>query len=378
MTRRPAVACLLLGLLLSAGCSKTIVPTKKIDYKTARQTAPLEIPPELPAPNASDRFALPNAPARGAATYSEYQQDKPRAQTSNILQPVEGARVERSGTQRWLVVDAPAESVWPVLREFWQEQGFILALEDQGLGIMETDWAENRAKIPQSIIRDLVGKVLDQAYSSPEMDRFKTRIERGPDGTGTEIFITHRGAYEMYVADANIRQSGRTVWQPREPDPDLEAEMLTRLMVRLGTPQETAQASVNGAKVEPRATLTQAADGGNVLMLKDDFDRAWRRVGLSLDRLGFSVQDRDRAAGMYFVRYLEPPTPTKEEPGLLSRLAFWKKDEQQPNKPADYRVALAQSGAGAGTQVTVLSADGKANRSDAANRMLAILQEDLR
>ena len=376
MTRRPAVAWLLLGMLLVAGCSRTIVPTKKVDYKTARETAPLEIPPELPAPSASDRFSLPDAPVRGAATYSEYQQDRPRVQSADVLQPVDGARIERAGTQRWLVVDQPAEAVWPVLREFWQEQGFLLALEDQGLGIMETDWAENRAKIPQSFLRNIIGKVIDQAYSSPEMDRFKTRIERRRDGNGTEVFITHRGAYEMYVADANVRQSGRTVWQPRAPDPDLEAEMLTRLMVRLGTPAETAQANVKATKIEPRATLDKSADGGTVLMLKDDFDRAWRRVGLSLDRLGFSVQDRDRAAGVFFVRYLEPPSPNKEEPGLLSRLAFWKKDEQQPNKPADYRVAVVQ--AGGGSQVTVLGADGKANESDAANRMLAILQEDLR
>jgi len=376
MTRKSAVAWLMLGLLFTAGCSKTIVPTKKIDYKTATQTAPLEIPPELPAPNASDRFALPNSPSRGAATYSEYQQDRPRAAAASILQPVDGARISRAGTQRWLVVDAPAESVWPVLREFWQEQGFLLALEDQGLGIMETDWAENRAKIPQSFIRDIIGKVVDQVYSSPEMDRFKTRIERGADGKGTEVYITHRGAYEMYVADANMRQTGKTMWQPRAPDPELEAEMLTRLMIRLGTPQETAQASVKQAKIEPRATLAKGADGAPVLALKDDFDRAWRRVGLSLDRLGFSVQDRDRAAGTYFVRYLEPPTVSKEEPGLLSRLAFWKKDEQTPNKPADYRVAVAQ--AGTGSQVTVLGADGAVNRSEAANRMLAILQEDLR
>lgn len=376
MTRRLAVAWLMLGLILAAGCSRTIVPTKKIDYKTAKETAPLEIPPELPAPNASDRFALPNAPSRSAATYSEYAQERPRVPGQSILQPVEGAKVARAGTQRWLVVDAPAESVWPVLREFWQEQGFILALEDQGLGIMETDWAENRAKIPQSFLRDIIGKVIDQAYSSPEMDRFKTRIERSGDGSGTEVYITHRGAYEMYVADANMRQTGRTVWQPRESDPDLEAEMLTRLMVRLGTPQATAEASIKDTRIEPRAVLSKSDDGVPVLVLKDDFDRAWRRVGLSLDRLGFSVQDRDRAAGLYFVRYLDPPAVSAEEPGLLSRLAFWRRDQDQPAKAADYRVSVAQTGSG--SQVSVLGADGTANQSDAANRMLAILQEDLR
>jgi len=241
---------------------------------------------------------------------------------------------------------------------------------------METDWAENRAKIPQSLVRNVLGKVLDQAYSTPELDRFKVRVERGAKEGSTEVYLTHRGAYEMYVADANMRQTGRTVWQPRQSDPNLEAEMLTRLMVRLGTPETVAAAEVKQAKVEARATLVKGADGVPVLALKDDFDRAWRRVGLSLDRLGFSVQDVDRAAGLYYVRYLSPPAPSKDESGFLDRLAFWKKDSNAGGKPEDYRVALA--GADAGTQVTVLSADGKADKSEAAARMLTVLQEDLR
>src|SRR5581483_9221289 len=295
MTFRLIAACAGLLLALCAGCSKTIVPTKKIDYKSQKQAAPLEIPPDLPSPATSDRYALPDAPARGAATYSEYAQDKPRTQTQGVAPTFEGARIERAGTQRWLVVSASPDAVWPVLREFWQEQGFILAVDDAKLGIMETDWAENRAKIPQGIVRDLLGKVLDQAYSTPELDRFKTRVERSAKDGQTEIYITHRGAYEVYAADANLRNTGRTVWQPRQPDPNLEAEMLSRLMVKLGTPTQVAQSNVKTTKVEPRATLTKSAEAGPALVLKDDFDRAWRRVGLSLDRLGFSVQDRDRS-----------------------------------------------------------------------------------
>lgn len=365
------------ALVLCTGCSKTIVSTKKIDYKSQqKQTAPLEIPPDLPSPSVSDRYALPDSPSRGAATYSEYAQEKPRVQTQTVAQVFDGARVERAGTQRWLVVKAPPEAVWPVLRDFWQEQGFVLAIDDAKLGIMETDWAENRAKIPQGIVRDLVGKVFDQAYSSPELDKFKTRVERGDGKGGTEIYISHRGAYEVFVADANLRNTGKTMWQPRQSDPNLEAEMLTRLAVKFGTPQQEAQSNVKTARPEPRATLDKAAEAGPVLKLKDDFDRAWRRVGLSLDRLGFAVQDRDRSSGLYYIRYLVPPTPTKEEGGLLSKLAFWRKDEPVGNKPADYRVSIKQSGEG--TQVVVLNASGKQDRSEAATRMLTILQEDLR
>ncbi len=368
-----------LGLLLIAGCStKNVVPSSKIDYKSVstQKTTPLEVPPDLPKPAASDRYAIPDA-AGGTATLSEYNQDRPnkvQAQ-SGVVPKFEGAKVMRAGTQRWLQVDAKPDAVWPVLREFWQQQGFVIAQDDPTIGIMETDWAENRAKIPQGFIRDTVGKVFDQAYSSPELDRFKTRVERGPTPDTTEIYITHRGAYEMYVADANLRQTGKTAWQPRESDPNLEAEMLSRLMVRFGTPETVASTTVKAAKVvDPRATLTKGSDGTPVLMLKDDFDRAWRRVGLSLDRRGFSVQDRNREAGLYYVKYLSPPSPKKEDSGVLDKLAFWKKDE--PNKPGDYRVAVVAEGKG--SEVKVLNSEGKPDKSEAATQMLAVLQEDLR
>lgn len=376
------IAVLAFGCVVAvgAGCSKTIVPTAKIDYKSAskEQTAPLEVPPDLSAPAANDRYAVPGA-GRSTATYSEYRQDRPGAAQAGpaVLPSVSGVQVERAGTQRWLVVTASPEQVWPVLREFWQEMGFIIAFEDPQLGVMETDWAENRAKIPPSLIRSLLGKALDQVYSTPELDRFKIRVERGSKPGTTDVYVAHRGAYEVYVADANLRQVGKTMWQPRPPDPGLEAEMLTRLMVKFGTPQTVAAADVKQAKLDPRAVLTKGPDGVPVLVLKDDFDRAWRRVGLSLDRLGFSVQEFDRAEGLYYIRYLNPPAPSKEESGFLDKLAFWKKDEAAAAKAEDYRVSVAAASS-AETKVAVLTSKGKPDGSEAAARMLSVLQEDLR
>jgi len=381
LRRRRFALALGVAVVLGAGCSKTIVPTAKIDYKSAskQQTAPLEVPPDLSAPAASDRYVVPGA-GRSTATYSEYRQDRPAGAqpTQGILPSVAGVTVERAGTQRWLVVNATPEAVWPVLREFWQEMGFIIAVDDPQLGVMETDWAENRAKIPPSLIRSLIGKVLEQAYSTPELDRFKIRVERGTTPGTTDIYVAHRGAYEMFVNDANLRQVGKTMWQPRPPDPNLEAEMLTRLMVKLGTPQTVASADMKQAKLDPRAVLTKGADGVPMLVLKDDFDRAWRRVGLSLDRLGFSVQEFDRAEGLYYIRYLNPPAPSKDESSFLDRIAFWKKDGAVAAKAEDYRVSVAATGNGSGTQVGVLTSNGKPDASEAAARMLAVLQEDLR
>ena len=372
MTHNFARLACALAVSAIAGCGGSAVE-KKVDYKSASQSRPLEVPPDLSTPQTSDRFALPDAPGRSTATYSEYAQERPgQAQSQGILPKVDGARVERGGTQRWLVVDRPAEAVWPLLREFWQEMGFILAIDDPQLGVMETDWAENRAKIPQSAIRNVIGKVFDQAYSAPERDRFRTRVERGAQGKSTEIYVSHRGAYEMYVADANLRQTGRTIWQARPPDPDVEAEMLTRLMVKLGSPPEVAAGEVKAAKLEPRALMAKL-NGQPALVLKDDFERGWRRVGLSLDRLGFAVQDRDRTAGLYYVRYLNP-SDVKEE-GFLSKLAFWDKGEAG-GKAGDYRIAVRE--AEGGTRVSVQAQDGEPERSDVATRILTVLLEDLK
>jgi len=363
--------------LLAVLCACSSVTNKKIDYKSeAKQTRPLEVPPDLTAPNASDRFTVPEA---GAATYSDYTQGQPaRPGAAQPLLPQRGkAHIERSGSQRWLVVEAPPEQVWPMVREFWQEMGFIIVSENAETGIMETDWAENRAKIPQDALRNLLGKVIDQAYSTPERDKFRTRLERGQQAGTTEVYVSHRGMYEMYVNDANFRQTGRTVWQPRPADPELEAEMLKRLQMKFEGEKslETVKAPTKPtAPPEPRAVVSKQAGGTPVLMMKDDFERAWRRVGLSLDRLGFTVQDRDRARGLYYVRYLNPDVDTKK-PGLLSRLAFWESDSAK-GKAAEYRIVVADAKGGA--EVKVLSADGAPEKSDSATRILTVLQEDLK
>jgi len=361
-------------LVLLCACS---IENKKIDYKSeSKQARPLEVPPDLTSPNSSDRFAVPET---NAATYSDYNQGQPaKVGATQVLLPQQGkAHIERAGTQRWLVVDAPPEQVWPVVREFWQEMGFIIVSENAQTGIMETDWAENRAKIPQDALRNLLGKVIDQAYSTPERDKFRSRLERGePPGT-TEVYVSHRGMYEMYVNDANLRQTGRTVWQPRPADPELEAEMLRRMQMKFAgeKPIETVKAQAKpAAPPEPRAVVSKGPGGAPVLIMKDDFDRAWRRVGLSLDRLGFTVQDRDRAGGLYYVRYLNPDAENKK-PGMLSWLAFWESDTSK-GKAAEYRIAVADV---KGTsEVKVLTADGAPEKSDAANRILAVLQEDLK
>ena len=289
-----------------AACSTIGLETKKIDYKTASavKVPTLEIPPDLTSPARDDRFAVPDTGGKGSATFSSYAGERsPEAraqQQSDVLPQVDKAHIERSGNQRWLVVAGTPDKLWGQVKDFWQETGFLIKLELPEAGVMETDWAENRARIAEDGIRKLLGNVIDSLYSTPERDKFRTRFEPGTVPGTTDIFISHRGMYEIYVTE----KSDQTKWQPREVDPELEAEMLRRLMVRFGSDQKRADAEIKASKEKPadRAKLTRGNDGAGTLEVQESFDRAWRRVGLALDRVGFTVEDRDRSKGLYFVR----------------------------------------------------------------------------
>ncbi len=360
---------LVLSLAL-AGCGGTLAERNKIDYKSAGRLPPLEVPPDLAAPQTEDRFSVPES---GSATYSAYSRDRgarPAAGDGSLLPEQEGMRVEGGAGTRWLVVDAPPEALWPAIREFWQENGFLIAREAPDAGLMETDWAENRAKIPQGGLRNLIGKVLDNVYSYPERDKFRTRIERGREPDTSEIYISHRGMYEVLTKEGRYKQD--TMWQARPSDPELEAEMLYRLMARLGAkPEKVEQAAAAPAPV-PRAELNKSGTEVSSLHLRDPFDRAWRRVGLALDRVGFTVEDRDRSRGIYYVRYNDPDAQQTRATGL-ARLAFWRKDDL----PRDSQYQIAVSGADEGSDVTVLNAEGARANPSTTSRILALLQEQL-
>jgi outer membrane protein assembly factor BamC len=348
--------------LTLAACSA--LESDKIDYKSASTSkAPsLDVPPDLTQLSRDTRYAVPGGPVSA----SSFQLGQTTQSVPTAAASLGDVRIERSGTQRWLVIDRPADKLWEPVRDFWQENGFLLAMDQASLGIMETDWAENRAKLPQDFIRNMIGKVLDSIYSTGERDKFRTRLERTATG-GTEIFISHRGMIETY----NSAQKDATVWQPRAADPELEAEFLRRLMVKLGVTQEQSKAliSAGASKNTSRASLV---NGQPVVQIDEGFDRAWRRVGLSLDRTGFTVEDRDRSKGIYFVRYVAP-VADKAEAGFFGKLFSSSKADTALLK---YRISVVSQGEA--TTVAVLNASGTPETSANAQRIVNVIADDLK
>jgi outer membrane protein assembly factor BamC len=356
----------------------TMLSGDKIDYKsTTTKAKPLDVPPDLTQLAQQSRYqvqggvisaagAAATAAAPGAAV-------APAAGTPTVALAAQGnLRIERDGQQRWLVAATTPEQLWPQVKAFWEQRGFTLEVENAAAGLMETNWAENRAKLPQDVVRRALGGVLGNLFDTGERDRFRTRIERTPGGS--EIYISHRGAEEAYLDD---KREG-TRWRLRGSDPQLEAEMLSLLMLALGPRDEAArvqaQAPARAASApEAPARARALAGSGAALELDEPFDRAWRRVGLALDRGGFSVEDRDRNAGLYYVRYVDPKSAGKEEPGFWARLFG---DSSNPQAAIRYRIAV--KGGASKTTVSVLTSAGDADSGDNGRNIAAALINELR
>jgi outer membrane protein assembly factor BamC len=371
----PLAAGILLIALL-AGCSSVgdFFSGDRVDYRSsAKRTDTLEVPPDLTQLSREGRYQPQTTGPVSATAYAAQPTATKAAAAATIApQAVGDMRIERAGSQRWLVTSMTTEELWPQLQAFWQETGFAIAVNAPEAGVMETDWRENRAKLPQDIIRRTLGSVLETLYSTGESDKFRTRVERVSGGT--EIYISHRGMEEVYTTVDGRNTKEDTRWQPRPPDPQLEAEMLSRLMVKLGKKAEAAQAAVESAPAPaPRARLL-AGEAAAALQVDEPFDRAWRRVGLSLDRSGFTVEDRDRAGGLYFVRYADPAQAPKDEPGFFSRL--FGRGSAEPKAPDRYRIALTSDAQH--TRVSVLDAQGAPSNNAVAQRIVALLVEDLK
>ena len=359
----------------------------KVQYESSNSRANLEIPPDLTPIQNDNRFQVPARPgvvsANAEAEKARQAADANAPTASKIVPLTVRAKVMKEGTDRWLRVNAAPEQLWAVVQDFWPSVGLVVREQNPKTGYMETEWAENKAKLPQDIIRRTIGKVIDFAYSTGEQDQYRTRMERNDDGT-TDIYISHRSMVEV-VTGADKES---TVWQPGPTDPTMEAEMLQRLALRIDAefnPNASAEAEAEAQKelaqqfkVEPVATRARIENGDDgkaaAVVLTDNFDQAWRRMGLVLDRMGFEQVDRDRTAGWFLVRYLDPAyeAAQKEKRGFFTNLFSSDAVIDAPN----YRIHL--SGEGAETRVTVQGPDGGEDATGVAPNILGLLAEQLR
>ena len=336
-------------------------PSENTPYQRDVSRPSLEIPPDLSRAGIRDAYPVPGARSPGRAG-------------DTVLAEVPDMRMERDGELRWLVVGAAPSDLWQVLRDFWRAQGFELEVDDPGVGVMETGWAGKQANLPVGRVRAFLERFKRAAYTYEVRDRFRTRIERSGKEGSVAVYVTHRGAHEV------VRGEGYA-WEPRPPDPGLEAEMLGRLMHYLGRSETSGAAPVAAAgesatTAPTRAELVNDAAQGTYIRIGEGFDRAWRLIGLALDRGGFTVVDLDRSGGLFLVRYIDPEAAEPEQRGFFRRLAFWSRAEAEETVPGDveFRIVV-ERGDGPPTRVVVHDAAGGRDTSESASRILGVLAE---
>jgi len=371
--RTLAVTALLTAAFTLISC-KSVTSSDTVDYKSsgAVRGPNLSYPPDLITAQADRRYIVQD----GTATMSEYNAavKKSAQMRSNVMTGIPGMRIAKDGERRWLVVEKPAPELYPQVKDFWQENGFLLVVDSPSTGIMETDWAENRAKIAQDWIRSTIGGALDSIYDTGERDKYKTRLEATKPGE-TEIYITQKGAIEKCVTDSTTTACNSTIWTSRPNDPELEAAFLVRLMERLGMTQEQAKAMVAtplGPKT-PKAKFVEEAGNKGFIELSVGFDRSWRDVGLALDRSNFTVEDRNRSEGVYFVRYVNAKD-VGDTKGFFTNLFSSKDDSKLQAKK--YRVVVKSTGDNS-ANVFVQDAEGKPENTPAGIQLLTLLTDQL-
>jgi len=360
-----------LSLLVLSGCSSVdqiLGKEESIDYKSTVAGDPLSSPPDLPQDSRDAHYR----PPEGVTSYSQYAQGRSAQQATGgadqVLPQAAGIQVMRDGDLRWLVIDRPVDQIFPRIVDFWGEQGFTIQSQDPRAGLIQTDWAENRAKIPESWIRSALGSIIDQVFDSGERDRFRTRIERV--GNKTEVYVSHQHMEETPTADGSAFK-----WVYAKEDPGLNAAMLARMMVFLGSDIDSAREQVANASKDPSAAQVQTLDaaGQAELLLNESFDRAWRRVGVAIDSAGFSVEDRDRSAGEFFIRYLDSDTGEKiEQQNIIGRIF----GSRNTAEAVPLRIKL--TGQGNATRVTVLDQNGQEQTTPTAKRIINVLSSNMR
>ncbi|VAX11153.1 hypothetical protein MNBD_GAMMA26-1352 [hydrothermal vent metagenome] len=353
-----------------------VLPDRKVDYKKEKQAeTDLEVPPDLTKSSIDDARMVPDISPAGTATYSDYVSERKAAgATSGAVMPQIGQlEMRRDGDVRWLVAQAPVKDVWYKVISFWRENDILLLKQDAKVGLMRTDWIENRADNKSSFVPDFMRKAFGGTDTAATRDQYRVRLEAGKASGTTEIYLTHRGMEETSREGA-AGGDGQATWVTRPTDRGLETEMMRRMMVFFGAPDKRIVADLaQQDERQPRSQLI-SNKGRSELKVMEEFSRAWRLTGMALDRGGFAVEDQDRGEGIYFVRNTDSGQDAVKKKGFFSKLAFWEDGEVEQENQYQIRVIDA----GKTTIVVIQNSKGIRDNSATAKRILELLHEQLK
>jgi len=359
--RLKAVIFILLFSLVLVSCSTS---DEKAVYENIAKEKPLVVPPDIEMPKQNSALVVPEI-APQSSTYKIYSQKKSNGTSDLLNARTTGIRLVRDGAIRWLEIDAKPKDIWLKTIDFFEQTGFKIKVKEPKVGIIETDWLENRADIPANWLSSMLSRL----YSTGVMDKYRVRLESDKSGK-TLMFLTHQGAKEKSIE--NDSEETEVFWVPRDSDPELEAEMLQRFLVFLGNDESEIKKVFKTAKIEKRTKLVEVSGKGHLLIVKENYSRTWRRTGLAIDRLGFTVEDRNRSAGIYYIKvsakFIESE---KKDEGFFSNLFSAKQEDI-----TQFIISLEDKKNE--THIRVLTRQGDDNKSPLQKRILEKLDKLLK
>ncbi|MAR99812.1 MAG: hypothetical protein CMH24_00355 [Nitrosomonadales bacterium] len=374
---------LLLFLLISCADfdvmdSEVVQAVTQPDYVSSSRAKKLDVPPDLTDVETNAQYGVPGE----AVSYKDYEDAKKAGYTEvKVLQNPEGMRIVKSGNLRWLVVSEEPETLWPHLEAFWQELGFGIKVINKRTGVMETEWIKS-SKLKVDTNKGLASRFdawLDGLSNLADRRKFRTRLENGVEKNTTEIYVSQRtivgmdeearerikrlkeGSWstdvykiEEYIPDEAeaVEMTEKLKKETTIDEYEINAEILRRLMTKLGMTDFDAKQRLANPIQKTNATLVENKNG-DYLLLNDPYDRSWRRLSLALDIIGFVTEDKNRSDGIFYVKYkdLDFDGPKKRKKGLIDKLAFWEDDEEELQRKQEEEERINNSDGSEETEV---------------------------
>ena len=333
------------------------------DYVSSSKARKLEIPPDLSEIETQDNYEVPGE-ARSYKNYKDKKNNTKPSKVVKVVQDPDGMKIIKSGNLRWLFVDKDPDTLWPYIQDFWEEEmGFKVKVANKRTGVLETEWISTADLSTTSSSR--LDKWLDSMSGFADKRKFRTRLELGSQNGTTEIFLSHRSSFAGADQHNKIKENRGDTWdiekifsipeyvsdeednlsntvkseKMKVEDYEINSEILRRLMIKLGATDFDAKEKIERPQEIVKAELINT-EQGKFIQMNDPYDRAWRRLSLALDMIGFITEDRDRSKGIFYVKYKDIELPAMEESekdkGLIDSLLFWRdEDEAEKEKLKD-------------------------------------------
>ena len=323
------------------------------DYVSSSKARKLEIPPDLSEIETQDNYEVPGE-ARSYKNYKDKQNNTKPSKAVKVVQDPDGMKIIKSGNLRWLIVDKDPDTLWPYIQDFWEEEmGFKVKVANKRTGVLETEWISTADLSTSSSSR--LDKWLDSMSGFADKRKFRTRLELGSQNGTTEIFLSHRSSFTGADKHKEILENRGDTWniekiftieeyiseeedgrsntakseQMKVEDYEINSEILRRLMIKLGATDFDAKEKIERPQEIVKAELINT-EQGKFIQMNDPYDRAWRRLSLALDMIGFITEDRDRSKGIFYVKYKDIELPAMEDSekdkGLIDSLLFWRNE----------------------------------------------------